>query len=117
MKRFDHVIIGAAVQTFHDIVDAVLGGDDDNRYIIGLFLFAFYAPNGVQTGHTGQHKIHQHQIRLFLMEFFQAKFRVFSFDGGQVVFIQVLPDDHQHVAVIFDDQDFFSLFFRHLSSV
>ena len=96
VKGFDHVIVGAQLQSQHLVKGLALGGQHDDGYLA----FGAKLPADLIAVHAGQHQIQQYQIRCKAFKGLQRFLAVVGNLGVVALFVQVEGDQLCDIHVV-----------------
>src|SRR5690625_1012577 len=100
-ERLDQVIISPGIEPDDLVVNAVLGGQDDDRRVGGLA----DAARDLKSVQYGQHQVENHQVGIDFAVLRKAGDSVIGDDGVVVLGLQFKIDELGDLLLVFDDED------------
>ena len=99
------IIIDARFQAADSVVDLTLGGQHQDRNLIGPGVSLHFLQDG-KAVHAGEHEVEDNEIGLFLEDFLKALPSVVHHINGVAYPLKVEGNQRSDIDFIFDDQDF-----------
>jgi hypothetical protein len=103
-ERLGHVVVGAHLETDHDVRFLALGGQHHDRRPARLLALAQAAAD-LEAVQPGQHQVQQDQLRLPADGLLEALLAVRRGEDAEALALEVVPDHLDDVGVVLDDQD------------
>ena len=101
-----HVVVGAELETGDDVGFAALGGQHDDRDLLGLGVGLELAAD-LETVDARQHEVEQHEVGQLETGRAQGVFTRLDADHAVAFLGQVVLDQLEDLALVVDDEDGF----------
>ena len=105
------IIIDARFQAADSVVDLTLGGQHQDRNLIGPGVSLHFLQDG-KAVHAGEHEVEDNEIGLFLEDFLKALPSVVHHINGVAYPLKVKGNQRGDIDFIFDDQNFVTHWFE-----